>query len=92
MIHRDPGDHGDLGRDDVRRIESTTKASLDERDINRLVGEVLEGHRGQHLEVGGFLLDGFGGLGDRLHQCGEGRTVDDLSTDTNAFPEFDQVR
>ena len=34
------GDRGDLGADDVGRVESTPESGLDDRDVDRLLREV----------------------------------------------------
>ena len=50
MVEVDGGDDGDLGIEDVRRVPRAAEADLDDRDVDRCVGEGGVGERDQHLE------------------------------------------
>ena len=52
VVERDRGDHGDRAVDDVRRVPGAAHADLDDRDVDRRVGEGRVRHARQHLEEG----------------------------------------
>jgi hypothetical protein len=50
VVEVDLADDGDVRIDDVRRVPPPTEADLDDADVDGLVGEVRERHRGHQLE------------------------------------------
>ena len=50
MIQTDVGDYRGYGRDDVCGVEATSKTRLDDRHLDTLAVEMVEGHRRRHLE------------------------------------------
>ena len=56
MVERDRRDHGDVARDEVRRVPRAAHAHLEDAERDRLVGEPEVGERGERLEVGHPLL------------------------------------
>ena len=55
VLHGDVRDDGDLGQDDVRRVEKAAQADLDDGIVDVLFGEIIERRRRQHLELGRLL-------------------------------------
>ena len=62
MVETDVHDRADLrSGDDIRRIEATAHADLEDDEIAVLLLEPAEGHRGDHLEVRWLLAEGLRG-------------------------------
>ena len=54
MVERDIGNHRDHRLDHIGRVQASAHADFEHRDLNPHAGEILEGHRGQHLEEAGM--------------------------------------
>ena len=50
MILADARDDGEDGLDDIRAVEPSTHADLDDCEVDPLLTEVDEGHHGRQLE------------------------------------------
>ncbi len=84
VLEPDAGQHLDLRRDHVGRVIAAAEARLDHRDLDLAGRELVEGGRGDRLELGhavvgvpgggvdpGGALDQRGGLGRALDRGGE---------------------
>ena len=54
MIERDVGDDAEAWLDYVCGIETAAHADFEHDHVGTVAGEILEGHRGQHLEKAGM--------------------------------------
>ena len=100
VVHIDRGDHRHRSGHHIGGVPAPTETGLDDRDIDRGVGEGGEGHRGEHLELAhprtvgrfGLLVDKF----DEGFDLAVGRHVlrwrDRLSVDRDALGRRLQVR
>ena len=73
MVEPDTADHARLRRvDNVRGIQPTAQAHFQHHDIALAGTEMLQGHRGHQLELGGMVaanrLHGLGVRAHRLHR------------------------
>ena len=54
VVEGDVGDDGDAGLDHVGGVQPAAHAHLEHREVHCALGEVVEGHSGQHLEKAGM--------------------------------------
>ena len=100
MIQADRRDDRDGGIDDVGRVPPPTEAHLDDRDVDRGVGEGGERHRGDDFELAhrrpaglvGLLVDELDERFDLAVGVDVGRRADRLAVDGDAFHRGLQVR
>jgi hypothetical protein len=88
-------DGGDAAVPGVRRVEAPAQPHLHERDLDPLLGEPAEEHRGQELELGrGPMapLDPFRDLEDLVHQPGERHRIDRSPVDLQPLAIRHEVR
>jgi hypothetical protein len=81
VVGRDPGEHGDVGVDDVRAVVATEQPDLEDCHVDRDIGEVGERRGGEDLEVRGRTVDerfdrGHRGERGRQFVVGDRREVD----------------
>ena len=91
VIECDPGDRDGFGLDDVRAVEPSTEAGLDDRDIHGFIREMHERERGHDLEERGFEIEPLGDFRDLLHQNDESRVRNHLAVDADSFAKVGEM-
>src|SRR5579883_933296 len=98
VVQRDVGDNADAGLDDVGGVKAAAHADFEDREVELLAREILEGDGGQHLEEAG--MPGEFGLADQALSGAVDEIVDEgevvignwPSVDAHALVDADQVR
>ena len=93
VVLADRGDRGDLGLDHVRAVEPTAQAGLDDRDVDLLLGEVLERDGRQDVEVRRHRLELRATIGSTSRtRRAKSAVRDHLAVDLDPLADVDQVR
>ena len=93
VVEADVHDRADLRRgDDVRCIEASTHADLEDDELAVLLLEPAEGHRGDHLEVRRLLAEGLCGSTYSTGETTKIRIRNHLSIDGETLVKLVEVR
>ena len=98
MIERDIGDDADPRLDHVGRIQTPAHANFKHNHVGTAAGEILKGHRGQHLKKAGmprqiaFPNQPLGGAVDHVMEQREIVVVDRLAIEANPLIDANQMR
>ena len=94
MVQRHVRDRGDAAVPGVGGVEPPAESDLDESDLDPLLGEPAEQHRGQELELSRLAVSPGDTIGNGEHLAREARErhrVDRPSVDLQPLPVRDQV-
>ena len=89
MVEADIGDDGNQRGDDVRAVQPSAQAYLDDSDVDVHVTEVLEGHGCRHLKERG--MERFQESALALNKINDIRLADWTAIDADALTKINQV-
>lgn len=94
VLELDRRDRRNLGRDHVGRVQAPAQPNLDHANVDRLVREIAEAHRGGQFKERGraeFPLQSRRGLGDAVQVHAEVRRRHLARADAETLAQVDQV-